>query len=98
MNEESIVKVLSTIDKNPEISQRDLSKELGFSLGKTNYILKALVKKGFVKTENFLNSKNKWSYRYILTPEGVKEKIKITKNFIKRKMEEYEKLVKDLEG
>lgn len=67
-DEETIVKLLKVIDKNPEYSQRDMSTSLGVSLGKVNYVLKALISKGLVKTERFINSRNKRAYRYILTP------------------------------
>jgi len=90
---ETIVKMLSIIHKNPELSQRELSENIGISVGKTNYVIKALIDKGIIKTKRFLNSKNRWAYRYILTPEGIKEKAKITKEFVKRKMAEYEKLL-----
>ncbi len=73
------IKLLKTIYKNPDQSQRELAKIVGISVGKTNYIIKALIKKGLIKTERFLNSKNKWAYRYILTPDGIKEKTRITK-------------------
>ena len=78
-------------------SQRSLAKEIGFSVGKINYVLKALVDKGFIKAENFMTSDNKRKYTYLLTDKGVKEKITLTKNFIKRKKAEYEALQKDLE-
>ena len=91
--EESIVKLLNIIYKNPQASQREIAKSIGISLGKTNYIIKELVKKGVIKTERFLNSKNKWAYKYLLTPKGVKEKARITRDFVKRKMKEYEELL-----
>ena len=91
--DESTIKLLNTIHKNPELSQRELAEAIGISVGKTNYVIKALIEKGVIKTHRFLNSKNKWAYKYILTPEGIKEKTRITKEFIKRKMEEYEKLL-----
>jgi len=91
--EESMVKLLNVVHKNPELSQRELAKAIGISVGKTNYVIKALIQKGFIKTSRFLNSKNKWGYKYILTSKGVKEKTRITKEFVKRKMEEYEKLL-----
>ena len=93
--EEIIVKMLSIIHKNPELSQRDLSKVAGISVGKTNYVIKALVEKGVIKTRRFLNSKNKWAYKYILTPQGINEKARITKEFVKRKIAEYEKLLEE---
>jgi len=78
-------------------SQKLLAKEIGFSVGKVNYVLKALVEKGFIKAENFMTSDNKRKYTYLLTDEGVKEKITLTKKFIVRKKAEYEELQKDLE-
>ena len=92
---ETIVKVLSHLGKRPESSQREIAEHAGISLGKANYVLQALVRKGMIKTENFLNSKNKLGYRYILTPKGAKEKVKITKNFIRKKMAEYEVLLSE---
>ncbi len=94
--DETTIKLLNKIHKNSELSQRDIAKQLGISIGKTNYVIKALIEKGLLKTENFLNSKNKWAYRYILTPEGIKEKARITKEFVKIKMEEYENLLNDV--
>jgi len=91
--EESIVKLLNVIYKNPQASQREIAKSMGISLGKTNYIIKELVKKGIIKTERFLNSKNKWAYKYLLTPKGMKEKARITRDFVKRKIKEYEELL-----
>lgn len=92
-SEEITVKLLQAIHRNPKISQRELTKSLGVSVGKTNYIIKALVEKGLIKTENFLNSKNKWAHKYILTLKGIKEKARITREFAKRKMAKYEKLL-----
>ncbi len=92
---ESMVKVLHTIGKEAETSQSNIAKRVGISVGKVNYILQELYKKGIVKTERFINSKNRWAYRYILTPIGVKEKARVTKEFVKRKMAEYEKLMED---
>ena len=86
--------VLRKINSNPNVSQRDLANELNLSLGKINYCLKALKSKGLVKIQNFNKSKNKMGYAYILTPRGISEKTKITINFMKRKMEEYEELKK----
>ena len=79
-------------------SQPSLAKELGYSVGKINYILKALIKKGLIKSENFANSKNKKNYRYLLTPEGIEEKIKLTEKFISRKKDEYKELQSELEA
>ena len=77
-------------------SQKSLAKEIGYSVGKINYVLKALVDKGFIKAERFLTSDNKTKYRYLLTNEGVHEKMQLTKKFIVRKKAEYEELQKDL--
>ena len=79
-------------------SQRSLADEIGFSVGKINYVLKALVDKGFIKADSFLNSGNKRKYSYLLTDDGIKEKINLTKKFIERKKAEYEVLQRDLES
>ena len=78
-------------------SQRSLAQEVGFSVGKINYIMKALVDKGFIKSESFLSSQNKKKYSYLLTDDGIKEKINLTQKFIVRKKAEYEELQQDLE-
>jgi EPS-associated MarR family transcriptional regulator len=88
--------ILRKIDKDPEASQRELAKELGLSIGKLNYCLKALKEKGLIKIQNFSKSPKKTKYLYYLTPKGVLEKTKITVNFMKRKMREYEELKKEL--
>ena len=98
MNKEDHLKVLNKINKEKKISQRLLSKKLGISLGKINYCLKELKKKGFVKIRNFKQSKKKIKYLYVLTPKGLKLKTKITIKFMKQKMQEYETLKKDLEN
>ena len=89
--------VLRKIKSNPNSSQRKLASELGFSLGKLNYCLKALKEKGFIKIKNFTKNKNKLNYVYVLTPKGIGEKTKLTINFMKRKMEEYEELKKEFD-
>jgi EPS-associated MarR family transcriptional regulator len=88
--------VLRRIQNKPDSSQRELAGDLGFSLGKLNYCLKALKKKGLVKIENFKQNPNKIGYFYVLTPKGVLEKTKLTVNFMQRKMNEYEELKKEL--
>jgi EPS-associated MarR family transcriptional regulator len=89
--------VLRKIHKNPDASQRELAEELGFSLGKLNYCLKALKDKGLVKINNFKNKKDKINYiQYIITPKGISERTKLTINFMKRKMREYDELKKEL--
>ena len=89
--------VMRKIDKQPQSSQRDLAEELGFSLGKLNYCLKKLKEKGLIKIRNFEKNPNKLNYIYILTPKGITEKTKLTVSFMKRKMEEYEELKKELD-
>ena len=89
--------LLRKISKQSNVSQRMLAEELGFSLGKLNYCLNALKKKGLIKIKNFKNSKNKINYLYILTPKGIKKKSLLTVNFMKRKMKEYEELKRELE-
>ena len=84
--------ILRKIQQKPKSSQRDLAGELGFSLGKLNYCLKALKNKGFVKVENFKKNPNKLNYFYVLTPKGIAAKTKLTINFMKKKMAEYDEL------
>ena len=88
--------ILREIQKKPNSSQRELAKELGFSLGKLNYCLKALQNKGLIKIQNFKSQKNKIRYLYILTPKGISEKTKLTLNFMKRKMQEYDQLKSEI--
>ena len=88
--------ILRKIKTRPEASQRELAEELGFSLGKLNYCLKALRSKGLIKIENFRKNPNKINYIYALTPKGITEKSKLTINFMKKKMREYEELKADL--
>ena len=95
-NDQDQFNVLRKINSNPNISQRDLANELNLSLGKINYCLKALKSKGLVKIQNFKKSKNKMGYAYILTPRGISTKTKITINFMKKKMREYEELKKEI--
>ena len=88
--------VLRKIKKKPQSSQRELAEELGFSLGKLNYCLKALQQKGLVKIKNFRKNPNKFNYMYVLTPKGITAKTKLTLNFMKLKMREYDELKKEL--
>lgn len=89
--------ILRKIQLNPNISQRNLSKSNGLSLGKLNYSLKALKSKGLIKYNNFKKNNNKRGYLYILTPKGIAIKTKLTINFMKQKFKEYEELKKELE-
>ena len=88
--------VLRKIQKKPESTQRELAEELGFSLGKLNYCLKALQKKGLVKIDNFKKNKNKINYIYVLTPRGIDHRLKLTIKFMKRKMQEYDELKNEM--
>ena len=89
--------LLKTLEENPGLSQRDLAKRLGVSLGKVNFCLKALVEKGSLKINNFRNSDNKLAYAYLLTPSGVEQKARMTVQFLKRKVQEYERLRAEIE-
>ena len=97
-NEQDHFEVLRTLKKKPEASQRELAEKLGFSLGKLNYCLKALQKKGLVKLQNFQKQKSKIKYfQYVVTPKGIAERTKLTLDFMKRKMREYDELKKELD-
>ena len=89
--------VLRKIQNKPNSTQRELAEELGFSLGKLNYCLKALQKKGLVKIENFKKNPKKLNYFYVLTPAGIAQKTRLTINFMKRKMKEYDELKRELD-
>ena len=88
--------VLRKIKKFPKSSQRELAEELGFSLGKLNYCLQSLKLKGLIKVKNFKKNPNKINYIYVLTPKGITEKTKLTINFMKRKMKEYDELKNEI--
>ena len=95
-NKQDHFDLLRKIDNKPKSTQRDLAKELGFSLGKLNYCLKALKDKGLIKIKNFKINPKKINYIYVLTPKGISEKTRLTVNFMKRKMKEYDELHKEL--
>tara|TARA_B100001175_G_C18883771_1_gene345626 strand:- start:131 stop:463 length:333 start_codon:yes stop_codon:yes gene_type:complete len=90
--------LLKILEKNPSLSQREVAKEMGLSLGKTNYIIHALAEKGLIKFSNFKRSDNKMAYLYLLTPKGVTEKSKIAKAFLQRKIETFEKLQSEIQN
>ena len=94
---ETHLKVLREIEGNPEITQRELARELGVSLGKVNYCLKALIQKGWVKANNFKNNNNKSDYAYLLTAKGIDRKTKITASYLRNKINEYEALKTEIE-
>ena len=89
--------LLDLIKSNPNITQREISKKLGISLGKTNYIIKSLIKMGLIKLDNFRRSDNKMSYRYLLTKRGFKEKLDLTQAFLIMKISEYNKIESEIE-
>ena len=89
--------VLRLLEQNPQLTQRQLSAELGVSLGKTHYILSSLIDVGLIKLDNFKRSKNKLGYAYLLTPEGIKEKAAITVRFLARKQKEFKRLEREIE-
>lgn len=97
LTDEYRYKILKELEANPEISQRELAKGLGISLGKTNYCIQALIERGFVKAKNFRNSQNKKAYMYYLTPKGLEAKTSITLQFLKCKMAEYQTLKQEIE-
>ena len=98
ISEDTNYYILHKLSSQPHITQRELAKELGISLGKVNYCLRALIAKGMVKARNFNNSDNKKLYLYVLTPSGLENKTAITKRFLKRKLKEYEALRKEIES
>ena len=89
--------VLRKINSNPQTKQRDLAIQLGFSLGKLNYCIKALKKKGLIKIKNFKKNENKLNYVYLLTPKGISHKTKMAYFFMKQKVDEYEQLKKEVQ-
>ena len=94
---ETELEILRNIESNPKLTQRQIAKKLGMSLGKTNYLIKALYDKGFLIINNFRTSDNKLGYLYVLTPEGIEARRKLTMLFLKRKSEEFDKLKKEME-
>lgn len=97
LNEALRYKILKRLQDNPNISQRDLAKSLNISVGKVNYCLKGLMEMGWVKAHNFKNHKNKLAYAYILTPSGIEEKSKVTMQFLKSRVKQYEELEREID-
>ena len=91
------LELLKLLQDEPRMSQRDLARAMGVSLGKANYCLKALIEKGLVKLGNFRRNPDKREYAYLLTPAGLEEKTRITMSFLRRKVAEYEALEKEIE-
>lgn len=96
MDDEYRYKVLKVLEDQPEITQRQLAKSLGISLGKVNYCLKALAEKGMIKAANFKNSQNKKAYTYLLTPRGIEEKARMTVDFLRIKLAEHDALTREI--
>ena len=97
LTDEYRYKILKILEANPEISQRDLARELSISLGRVNFCLKALIQVGLLKAANFRNSNNKIAYMYLLTPSGIEEKSAITARFLKLKLQEHANLQTEIE-
>jgi EPS-associated MarR family transcriptional regulator len=97
-NDEVHFRVMRLIQENSQLTQRELARQLGISLGKANYCLKALVEKGFVKAENFQRSDHKLAYAYLLTPAGIDEEARVTVAFLRRKVQEFETLKAEIES
>jgi EPS-associated MarR family transcriptional regulator len=97
LTDEYRYKILKELQQDPDLSQRELAKRLGISLGKANFCLKALIEKGLIKADNFKNNANKAAYLYLLTPRGIEEKVLLTQRFLQRKLIQYEALEKEIE-
>ena len=97
ISDEVRYRLLKLLGPNPHLSQREVARELGISLGKVNYCLRALVNRGWVKASNFKNSRNKTAYVYLLTPSGIEAKARLTTRFLQRKVREYEALRTEIE-
>jgi EPS-associated MarR family transcriptional regulator len=98
IQEDTYFRVMRILEVNPDLTQRELAEKLGVSVGGLNYCLKALIDKGWVKMQNFQNSKNKFKYVYLLTPQGLAEKVALTSRFLGRKLNEYETLKLEIES
>jgi EPS-associated MarR family transcriptional regulator len=97
LTEEVRYKLLKLLGPNPHLSQREVARELGISVGKVNYCLKALVERGLIKATNFKNARNKTAYLYLLTPRGIEEKARVTARFLRARVREYEALRSEIE-
>jgi len=97
LEKEEALRIFRELSRSPEMTQREFSSRLGISLGKVNFLINALIQKGFVKVENFKKSSNKIKYLYCLTPRGIEEKSRMTYHFLERKMREYEHLEREIE-
>jgi EPS-associated MarR family transcriptional regulator len=98
LQEDTYFRVLRVLQENPDMTQREIAEKIGISTSGLNYCLKALIDKGWVKVQNFSQSKNKFGYIYVLTPQGIAEKALLAGRFLKRKMSEYEQLQAEIEA
>jgi len=98
LQEDTYFRVLRMLQDNPDMTQREIAQSLGLSTSGLNYCLKALIEKGWVKVHNFSQSKNKFGYIYVLTPQGIAEKLALTSRFLNRKLSEYEALKLEIDG
>ena len=98
IQEDTYFRVMRILQENPDLTQRELAEKLGVSVGGLNYCLNALIDKGWVKMQNFQNSKNKFKYVYLLTPQGIAEKVALTSRFLDRKMQEYKTLKAEIDS
>jgi len=98
LQEDTYFRVLRMLQDNPDMTQRDIAERLGVSASGMNYCLNALINKGWLKVQNFSQSKNKFGYIYVLTPQGIAEKAALTSRFLDRKMQEYEILKAEIES
>lgn len=98
LQEDTNFRVMHLLEDNPDITQRELAERLGVSVGRLNYCLKALMSRGWVKMQNFTNSKNKFGYMYLLTPDGITQKTALTSQFLRRKLQEYEALRNEIKS
>ena len=98
LTDEIRYQLLKRLEQNPNLTQRELAEALGISLGKTNYCLNSLIERGWIKAQNFRKNQHKLGYAYLLTAKGLDEKAQVTLQFLKRKQQEYDELVKELEA
>ena len=97
LQDEVTYRLLKLLESEPHLSQREIARRMGISLGKTNYCIKSLIEKGFIKARNFCRASQKTPYMYYLTPSGFEEKARVTYRFLKRKMQEYEEIKQEIE-
>ena len=95
--DDSHFKTLKELARDERLSQRDLSDRIGLSLGRINFIVKSLIQKGYIRTKRFKNSKNKWGYRYVLTPRGLDKRVQLTRAFLARKKAEHQALMREID-